>query len=277
MGRSFGITLKREHCAELLAGRPSLGLIEIHAENFMGDGGPPMALLDALRTDYPLSVHGTGLSLGSAEPLDRAHLGRLKRLADRYEPILLSEHLGWNRLEGVVLNDFLPMPYTEEALGLVIDHLDQAQTALQRRILIENPAGYLRYSADTMSEPEFISALCRATGCGWLLDLNNLVVTAGNLGLSASRYLDQVPIALVDEIHLAGHWHGVIDGAPARIDDHGSPVGAETWQLYGSALTRANDVATVIEWDNGLPSLDTLLAEMGKAQQHAAGPVAVAA
>jgi uncharacterized protein (UPF0276 family) len=243
-----------------------VGWFEVHPENYMG-GGAPLAHLDAIRRDYPLSLHGVGLSLGSADGIDERHLDRLRRLADRVQPGLVSEHLAWTAVSGVHFAELLPLPLTEEALDVVCRHVAIAQDRLGRRILVENPSSYLRYRHSTIPECEFIAAVARRTGCGILCDVNNVVVSAGNHGFDPCAYLAALPAGSVLEIHLAGHSRRVLDdGRSIRIDDHGSRVAPEVWSLYRHSVTLFGRVPTLIEWDRNIPSLGVLLEEAAKAE-----------
>jgi len=263
--RTAGIGLKADHYADILRDRPDIGWFEVHPENYMGAGGPPHRWLTAIRRDWPLSLHGVGTSLGSAAPPDAAHLKRLRELVDRYQPGLVSEHLAWSIADGVYLNDLLPLPLTEEALGVVAANVERMQDALGRRILIENPSTYLAFDVETMPEPEFLAELVRRTGCGLLLDVNNVFVSGCNLGFAPETYIDAFPMEAVAEIHLAGHTRRTVDGVTIRIDDHGSPVCAEVWALYERAIDRAGPVPTLIERDSNIPPLAHLLAESRRA------------
>ena len=255
-----GIGLRSCHVGELLARRPAVPWLEVHPENYLS-GGAACASLEAVRRDYPVSLHGVGLSLGTAGELDRRHLGRLRSLVDRIEPCLVSEHLSWSTAGGAYLNHLLPLPYTEESLAVVAEHVQQVQEALGRRILIENPSSYLRFRHSTMGEPQFLAELARRTGCGILCDVNNIHVSAWNVELDAEAYLDALPVPAVSEIHLAGHAVNEADGRAFLIDDHGSPVAPPVWTLYRKALERFGPVPTLIEWDTDLPELAVLLGE----------------
>jgi hypothetical protein len=261
-----GIGLRAPHVAEVLQRRPPVGWLEVHAENYMG-GGPGVRALDAIRRDYPIAVHGVGLSLGSADGLDATHLARLRRLVDRLEPVVVSEHLSWSTCAGTYLNHLLPLPLTEESLAVVARHVDQAQQAIGRRLLIENPSSYLRFAHSTIPEPVFLAELTRRTGCGVLCDVNNLYVSEANVGLDARRALEALPAAAVGEIHLAGHAVNDADGVPVLIDDHGSRVPNAVWRLYTLALDRFGPVPTMVEWDTNLPALDVLLGEAAEAER----------
>jgi uncharacterized protein (UPF0276 family) len=264
-----GIGLRAPHVREILDRRPPIAWLEVHAENYMG-GGPAVRALERLRTDYPLSVHGVGLSLGSAEGLEGEHLERLARLVERLQPALVSEHLSWSVTGGAYLNHLLPLPYTEEALDVLCRHVARAQERLGRRLLVENPSGYLRFRHSPIAEPEFLNALARRTGCALLCDVNNVYVTCANLGGDAAAWLDALAPETVGEIHLAGHAVNDVDveGDEPRtilIDDHGSPVRGDVWRLYEQALRRFGATPTLIEWDNDVPALDVLVAEAAKA------------
>lgn len=257
-----GIGLKPQHYTEILARKPSLDWFEVHPENYMGDGGAPHYYLDRIRQNYELSLHGVGLSIGAARPLDKVHLARLKKVADRYAPGLLSEHLAWSTHDDTYLNDLLPLPYTFETLDLVADHVDEVQEFLGRRILIENPSAYLTFEVDAMSETAFLEALATRTGCGLLLDVNNVFVSARNNGFDAEDYIDAFPLHRVEEIHLAGHAELVEESEGSLlIDTHDREVRDEVWQLYARVIARRGRLATLIEWDNEIPSLDTLIGE----------------
>jgi len=262
-----GVGFKPAHLDGILAAPQPVGFFEVHAENYMGDGGPPHAQLTALRERYPLSVHGVGLSIGSMRPLDQAHLARLKRLCDRYQPESFSEHLAWSSHGDIFLNDLLPLPYTEETLARIIEHVDEVQTALGRQMLLENPATYIRFSESTIPEIDFLNQVSERTGCGLLLDINNVFVSARNHDTQPLPYLDSFPLDRVREIHLGGHDEETDDvGAPLLIDTHGSPISAAVWALYEHVIARTGAVATLIEWDNDIPDWPTLRAEATMAQ-----------
>lgn len=256
-----GIGWRAPHYRELLARRPGVGFLEVHSENFFCAGGQAHHYLTRARADYALSLHGVGLSLGSAHGLDLDHLARIGALAARYQPLRVSEHLCWGAVAGRHLNDLLPLPYTEEALRLVCERVAQVQDVLGRRLLVENVSSYLRYAHSTIAEWEFLAALARESGCGILLDVNNIHVSAVNHGFDAAAYLRALPREAVLEIHLAGFER---DG-DCLIDTHGTPVAAPVWALYRQALRRFGDVPTLVEWDTDIPPLDTLLAEARKA------------
>jgi uncharacterized protein len=266
-----GIGLRFQHHQAVVESRPDVAWMEVHTENYMG-GGTPLRYLDAVRRDYPISLHGVGLSLGSAEGLDPAHLERIRQVADRVEPILMSEHIAWSMVGGTYLADLLPLPMTEEALSVVCRHVEQTQAYLKRRILVENPSTYLTFGHSTIPEWEFIAAVAKRTGCGILCDVNNIYVSAHNHGWDASAYLAGLPPAMIGEIHLAGHSvRPLADGSTLRIDDHGSRVAAEVWSLYEEALACFGPLPTLIEWDNHVPPLDVLLDEAKQAGSRLAG------
>jgi uncharacterized protein (UPF0276 family) len=257
-----GIGLRSPHVAQLRRERPAVGWLEVHSENYFVDGGPGLAALETIRTDYPVSLHGVGLSLGSADALDKVHLAALKRLAGRIEPILVSEHLCWGRIDGRHLNDLLPLPFSEEALLLSCDRISAAQDALGRPLLIENISAYVRFEADAMPEWEFVAAVARRSGCKLLLDVNNVYVNAVNHGFDPLAYLAAIPGEAVAEIHLAG-----FDASGAcLIDTHGARVAPPVWALYRAAVDRFGPKPTLIEWDTDLPTLDVLLDEAAIAQ-----------
>jgi uncharacterized protein (UPF0276 family) len=269
---SAGVGFKPEHAGAILAAAQPIGFFEVHAENYMGAGGPPHAQLTALRERYALSVHGVGLSIGSMQALDRAHLLRLRTLCDRYAPASFSEHLAWSSHDGVYFNDLLPLPYTEATLGRVADHVDEVQTVLGRQMLLENPSTYLSFAESTIPEVDFLAELSRRTGCGLLLDINNVFVSATNHGTPPLAYLDRFPLDRVREIHLGGHDEDTDDaGAPLLIDSHRLPVAGEVWTLYRQVIARTGAIPTLIEWDNDVPDWPTLRAEAIAAQQILSG------
>ena len=266
IGAWVGIGLRSLHVDQIIATRPALGWLEVHTENYLG-GGPRVRALHALRCDYPISLHGVGLSLGSADGLDARHLERVADLARRLEPALVSEHLSWSSAGGAYLNHLLPLPYTEESLDLVAAHVERAQTALRRSILIENPSSYLRFRHSPIPEPQFLDELARRTGCRLLCDVNNVFVTCRNLGQDAEAYLDSLRPEAIAEIHLAGHARNDVDGATVLIDDHGCAVAVPVWQLYADAIGRFGQKPTVVEWDTNLPDLAVLVAEARQADR----------
>jgi uncharacterized protein (UPF0276 family) len=240
----------------------------------MGAGGPPHHLLRQIRRDYPLSIHGVGLSIGGAGPLDRAHLLRLKHVIGLYEPAIFSEHLAWSTHDGVFMNDLLPLPYNVETLTCVADHIDEVQQTLGRRMLLENPSTYLGFRSSDMSEVEFLRAIAVRTGCGLLLDVNNVYVSAVNAGFDAASYIDSFPVEHVGEIHLGGFSEDVdADGKRLLIDAHGSETAEAVWALYRRALSRAGPIPTLIEWDNNIPEFSAVVAEVERARAVLASEV----
>jgi len=268
-----GIGLRADHYAAILQQQPRIGFVEVHSENYFGDGGKPVRYLEQVREIYPVSLHGVGLSLGSIDPLDLAHLGKLAALADRFAPALVSEHLSWGSIGGVHSNDLLPLPYTEESLRHLVERIGAVQDFLQRQILIENVSSYLEYSHSTIPEWEFLDTLATTSGCGILLDINNVYVNARNHGFDPLRYLDSITPGHVREMHLAGHTENDIGDATILIDTHNRPVAEPVWQLYANAIQRFPDIPALIEWDTELPPLATLLDEATRADrtrdQHA--------
>jgi uncharacterized protein (UPF0276 family) len=257
-----GVGFKPAHFQDIVAAPQPVGFFEVHAENYMGAGGPPHAQLGALRERYALSVHGVGLSIGSMQPLNRDHLMRLKMLCECYAPQSFSEHLAWSSHDDVYLNDLLPLPYTQQTLTRVAEHIDEVQTALGRQMLLENPSTYIRFSESTVAEVDFLTEISNRTGCGLLLDINNVFVSAKNHGTQPRAYLDTFPLDRVKEIHLGGHDEEVDDvGAPLLIDTHGSPIAEAVWTLYAEVIARTGALPTLIEWDNDVPDWPTLLAE----------------
>ena len=265
--QTAGVGLKPEHYGIVLEDRPDVGWFEVHPENYMGAGGPPHRYLSAIRADYPLSLHGVGLSIGSAGRLDRAHLERLKALVTRYEPASFSEHLAWSSHDAGFFNDLLPLPYTQETLRIVCDHIDEAQAVVGRRMLLENPATYVAFDDSTLDEIDFLSEIVRCTGCGLLLDVNNVYVSCINHDRDAMAYLARFPLDHVGEIHLAGHAEE-IDAAGGRllIDSHDRNVISDVWALYESVIARGGPVATLIEWDSEIPEWPVLYAEARAAE-----------
>jgi uncharacterized protein (UPF0276 family) len=262
-----GAGLKPEHVKTILAEAPAIGFFEVHAENYMGAGGPPHAQLTAIRERYPLSLHGVGLSIGAARPLDREHLMRLKALVERYRPESFSEHLAWSSHGDVFLNDLLPVPYTPETLDRICDHVDEVQATLGRPMLLENPSTYLLFEESSIPETEFLAAIARRTGCGLLLDVNNVFVSAVNHGTSPEAYLGTFPLERVGEIHLAGHATTQDEtGAPLLIDAHDRPVADPVWALYERVIRSAGRRPTLIEWDNDVPDWPMLAAEAASAE-----------
>lgn len=269
-----GVGLKAQHYDTIVAERPDVGWFEVHAENYMGAGGPPHHYLEAIRRDYPLSLHGVGLSVGGPGPLDAAHLSRLKALNDRYRPGLVSEHLAWSSHGGIFFSDLLPLPYTAEAVARVGEHVGRLQEVLGRQVLLENPATYVAFESSEMSEIDFLLAVVKRSGCGLLLDVNNVLVSAINQGFAAEDYIDAFPLSVVGEIHLAGHACDRDDaGAKLLIDAHDRAIDDRVWDLYVRTITRGGAWPTLIEWDNDVPDWRTLFAEARKADRLMAGPL----
>jgi uncharacterized protein len=265
---SVGVGFKPEHFEAIVDTRPELGFFEVHAENYMGAGGAPHRRLDAIREIYPLSLHGVGLSIGSPGRLDRAHLQRLAAVATRFEPTLVSEHLAWSTHEGAFLNDLLPLPYTDETLARVSEHIDEVQNALGRTMLLENPSTYVVFTESTWAETDFLREIARRTGCGLLLDVNNVFVSAVNHGFDPDRYLADFPLKAVGEIHLAGSADDTDEaGLPLMIDAHNSPVRDAVWSLFSATIRRAGPIPTLIEWDNDVPAWSTLFEEARRAER----------
>lgn len=263
-----GIGLRTPHRASVLATRPAVGFLEVHAENYLG--GAAVAEIETLRRDYPISVHAVGLSLGSVDGLDSRHIERVAALIERIEPTLVSEHLAWSVTGGHYFNDLLPLPYTEEALEIVADNIARVQDRLRRPVLIENPSTYLRFTHSMIDEADFLARLVQRTGCGLLIDVNNLHVNAVNHGVDPHAWLDRIPAEAVGEIHLAGHAVNEVGARRILIDDHGSAVAPAVWRLYDAALRRFPDAPALIEWDSNIPALDVLLAEAEAADHRRA-------
>jgi uncharacterized protein (UPF0276 family) len=267
IGGLAGTSFKPEHLPAILAEGKQRGFFEVHAENYMGAGGPPHRALETLRRDHPLSLHGVGMSIGGPQPLDRAHLARFRGLIARYQPALVSEHLAWSTHDTTYFNDLLPLPYTDATLRYVCDHIDQVQETIRRPILLENPSSYLAFAESTMGETDFIRSVVKRTGCGLLLDINNVFVSATNHGFSALQYLSDFPLAHVGEIHLAGHSEQSDDeGDLLLIDSHDGPVANSVWKLFEIVIERCGPVPTLIEWDSQIPAWPVLTAEAAAAQ-----------
>jgi uncharacterized protein (UPF0276 family) len=260
-----GIGLRSPHHAAIERERPDVGWLEAHTENYFHDGGPAVRALERLRTRYPLSLHGVGLGLGSVDPLDREHLRRVREAVRRFEPSLVSEHACWTHVDGEHFNDLLPLPHTEEAVEHLAARVREVQDFLGRQILVENLSAYVGFAGAPLSEGEFLAALVERSGCGLLLDVNNAYVNAANLGLDVDAFFDALPVRAVHEIHLAGHSRRRFGAQELLIDDHGSEVCAAVWTLYERALRRFGPIPTLIEWDNDVPALATLVAEANAA------------
>ena len=261
-----GIGLRAIHHDDVIARSPAVGWFEAHSENYFGHGSPRQVLA-RVRRDYPLSLHGVGLSIGSTDPLDAAHLAQIVQLAHDLEPTFVSEHLSWGSAGGRFTNDLLPLPYTEEALHHMVSRVAQVQDALGRQMLIENVSSYLQFAHSRIDEWDFLAELARRSGCGLLLDVNNVYVSAMNHGFDALRFLDGIPRESVQEMHLAGHSIHTVGGQEIRIDTHSAPVCEEVWSLYSAALERFGPVPALIEWDSEIPALDVLVAEAHKADR----------
>lgn len=262
---SAGIGLRAQHYQEIVESRPNIGWLEVHSENYFGDGGAPLFFLEQVRRYYPISLHGVGLSLGSVDPLNMGHLQKLKSLITRYQPGLVSEHLCWSSVGGRYLNDLLPLPYTEEALAHVVARIIQTQDYLKRQILVENVSSYVQYRHSTVPEWEFVAEVARRSGCGILLDVNNIYVNAMNQNFDPLAYLHAIPEEPVQELHLAGFAVNRDDLGEILIDHHGAPVAEPVWALYHAALRRFGPTPTLIEWDADIPPLPILLAEARRA------------
>jgi len=262
-----GIGLRAPHIERVLSEHPPVPWFEVHSENYFGAGGAMHTALERIRADYPLSLHGVGLSLGSADALDRTHLATLQRLVDRYEPALVSDHICWGVIGGIHLNDLLPLPCTAEALTLMVSRVQQVQDALGREFLVENVSSYLSFRHAEMPESAFVAELVRRSGCGLLLDVNNVYVNSVNHGFDPHDYLRAMPHGAVREIHLAGFLRKDQLPVPLLIDSHSRPVADEVWALYREALALCGPQPTLIEWDQDIPELEVLLAEAGRAEE----------
>ncbi len=261
MPAAAGIGLRKQHHLDVLAETPRVAWFEAHSENYFSDGGPHIDCLERIREQYPLSLHGVGLSLGSTDALNRDHLERLRRTVQRFRPALISEHLSWSSVGGLFANDLLPLPYTEEALRHVSARISIVQDVLGRQILIENVSSYLEFQCSRIAEWDFLAAVAAESGCGILLDVNNVYVAAHNHGYDCVQYLNAIPRSAVQELHLAGHTSVRLDGRELLIDTHSAPVADAVWALYRTALLRFGPVPTLIEWDAQIPALSELVAE----------------
>jgi uncharacterized protein (UPF0276 family) len=267
VARLAGTSFKHEHLPAILAEGKQEGFFEVHAENYMGAGGPPHDALTRIRRDHPVSLHGVCMSIGGPQPIDRTHLVRFKALVDRYEPALVSEHLAWSTHDTIFFNDLLPLPYTQTTLARVAEHIDEVQVAIGCPILLENPSTYVAFPESTMSETDFIRKLVGRTGCGLLLDVNNVFVSATNHGYSALAYLSDFPLEHVGEIHLAGHAQQADDeGDLLLIDSHDGPVADAVWKLFDIVIDRCGPTPTLVEWDSAIPEWPVLRAEAAAAQ-----------
>lgn len=267
MPTKAGVGFKSEHLAEILQKPDQVSWFEVHAENYMVDGGPRLRQLNLIRESYPLSLHGVGLSLGGVEPLDEDHLARLKDLVDRFEPSLVSEHVAWSSHGGDFFADLLPVPMNKATQQRLINTIDRVQTVLGREMLIENPSSYLNLPQNNLSEIQMLEEIARRSGCGLLLDVNNVFVSSQNLKTDAQKYLDAVPVDLVGEIHLAGHDRSIADGEEVLIDSHGREVDDKVWALYQQLINRIGPRPTLIEWDNDVPVWNVLAQQALQADQ----------
>nr|WP_208987087.1 DUF692 domain-containing protein [Stappia sp. TSB10P1A] len=262
---SVGVGFKPQHFIDITQDPGKVGFFEVHAENYMGAGGLPHAQLTALRADYALSVHGVGLSIGGTRGLDPDHLARLRQLCERYQPESFSEHLAWSSHDTGFLNDLLPLPYTDESLNVICAHVDQVQEALGRRMLLENPSTYVIFEQSTIAEVDFLAEVARRTGCGLLLDVNNVFVSATNHGFDPCAYIDSFPLQHVGEIHLGGHVVEELPSGPLLIDAHSSEVADPVWSLFADVVSRCGAIPTLVEWDNDVPCWSVLADEAARA------------
>jgi len=264
-----GASYKPCYIDEILAGKHSMGWFEVHAENYMIDGGPVRDQLEQLRQHFPISCHGVGLSIGSIDPLDQIHLNRIKALVEWLEPVIFSEHLAWSSHGGHFFNDLLPLPYNRSTLRQVVQHIDQIQDNLNRSILLENPSTYLQFHDQEMTESQFLSEVVQQAGCGLLLDINNAYINAVNHNSSARNFINALPLDAVGEIHLAGHFkENDKQGKPLLIDSHNQPVSPQVWTLFEDVIERTGPISTLIEWDDDLPAFEELANEVMKANSR---------
>ncbi|MBS0271195.1 MAG: DUF692 domain-containing protein [Proteobacteria bacterium] len=259
-----GVSLKHCYYEEVLEDKPNINFFEVHSENYMSEGGSSLAWLEAIRESYPISLHGVSLSLGSTQDLNKVHLKKLKNLIQKIDPFLVSDHLSWSIINGIYLNDLLPIPYTKESLKVMSDHIREAQDFLSRPLLIENPSSYLYFPKNEFSEPQFLTELVKKTGCKLLLDVNNIYVSSHNNQFDPNAYLEELPLNCIEEIHLAGHNRD----HKFYIDNHGCHVQEEVWELYKKTLKRFGRISTLIEWDDHIPELNVLLEEAEKARKY---------
>lgn len=268
----IGIGLRHPHYKQVLQDQPDIGWLEVHSENFFHSAGPSIDFITSVRKKYPISLHGIGLSLGSADGLNQEHLAKLKGLVDRLDPFLVSEHLSWGYLDGIYIPDLLPVPYNQESFDVFAKNITTTQEFLGREILIENPSTYIEYKASKQHEVDFMTSLCAATGAKLLLDINNVSVSCFNHGWDVKEYINAIPIGLVKEIHLAGHSsEEIAPGKILRIDTHDRNVCPEVWDLYGHAISRFGLIPTLIEWDSKIPNLEFLLKEASKIAEYFTG------
>jgi len=263
-----GLCLKAQHYDDILRDKPAVGWFEVHAENYLGAGGAPLHYLKQIRELYPLSIHGVGLSIGAEDGLDETHLNRVAHLVERFEPESFSEHLAWSTHDNEYFNDLLPLPYNKRTEDLVCEHIDQVQTRLKRRMLLENPSNYLALQETEISEQDFIKNVLNRTGCGLLLDVNNVYISSQNCGYDAQAYIDELPLQHVGEIHLAGHSTDTsIESEPLLIDAHDREVCDDVWRLYAHTIKQTGATPTLIEWDADIPEWSVFMAEMNRADQ----------
>lgn len=267
-----GFGLRHPHVLQVIERPPAVDWVEVHTENYMYPGGPRLRQLEAVRERFQLSFHGVGLSLGSVDEPDRDHLKRIRHLVDRFEPAAVSDHIAWVKAPaaagGASLNDLLPLPCTEEAVAILARNVGIFQDAIGRQVMIENPSMYLEFDGGELDHAAFVAETVRRAGCGLLLDVNNIHVSAANLGFDADDYLDAMPFEAVGEIHVAGHTSRETPGGVLLLDDHGSRVRDEVWRLHDRALAKTGPVATLMEWDTDIPELDVLLEEVASAQRR---------
>ncbi|BDW95705.1 UPF0276 protein [Thalassospira tepidiphila] len=263
-----GVGFKAEHAQDVFDAAPTVGWFEVHPENYMVAGGPRLAMLEELCAHYPVSMHGVGLSLGGGEPLNKNHLADLKRLVDRFNPAMVSEHIAWSAHEGLYMADLLPTPMTKASLAQLVDAINSVQDFIGRRILIENPTSYVPLPQNSIPELEFITEAAARSGCGLLIDVNNVYISAHNLGFDANAFIDAVPGDLVGELHLAGHEEDANPDDNVLIDTHSRPVADPVWDLFDRLIARIGRKPTLIEWDNDVPSWDVLAREAALADRH---------
>lgn len=269
LNQLIGIGLRHPHYLEVINSQPNIGWFEVHSENFFHQGGPSLTVLKNIRKNYPISLHGVGLSLGSANGIDLNHLKKIKNLISDINPFLISEHLSWGKINNTFFPDLLPLPYTQESLDIICQNIQRTQDYLQREILIENPSSYLEYNASELSEADFLIELCKKSGAKLLLDINNIFVSAHNHQWDAKKYIDKIPSELVKELHLAGHSHkNISENKIIKVDTHDNKVCDNVWALYDYALSKFGVNYTLIEWDTDIPELNVLLSEAEKAKQH---------
>lgn len=269
LNQLIGIGLRHPHYLEVINSLPDIGWFEVHSENFFQSGGPTLSILKTIRKNYPISLHGVGLSLGSADGIDLNHLKKIKNLIHDIDPFLISEHLSWGKINHTFFPDLLPLPYTPESLNILCQNIQQVQDYLQREILIENPSSYLEYNDSVLTEADFLVELCKKSGAKLLLDINNIFVSAHNHQWDAKKYIDTIPVGLVKELHLAGHSHKTIsDNKIIKVDTHNNKVCDNVWVLYDYALNKLGTTHTLIEWDTDIPELVVLLSEAEKAKQY---------